>query len=92
VPGSGLNGRQRHAVENQIAIAIREGVPLHRIAPAVGVATNTINWWLQEARHGNPTYQRFARTYADARAERQARVDELLADARRATRRAFTRA
>ena len=64
------------------ATSLREGVPIARAAPAVGLHPTTITYWAWQGRIGNTAYDRFHAAYQDARLERQHRVDELLEDAR----------
>ena len=80
MPGNGTS--RRHKREQILCDLLREGVPVARAAPAVGLHPTTITYWAWQGRSGNTAYGRFAAAYRDARLEREHRVDELLEDAR----------
>ncbi len=83
--GNGWPGRNRKTIEQHLAVLLRNGIPLHRAAPAVGTSETAVNRWLARARQGDDAYARFADTVDAARAERAHDEAQLLADARQAT-------
>ena len=80
MPGNGITRRRQR--EQLLCELLREGVPVDRAAPAVGLVTHTVFWWASQARQGNPAYRRFLVAYETAMVERRRNV-ELLLDAAR---------
>jgi hypothetical protein len=78
----GLPPRELARVEHALADLIAAGIDIKAAARALDLDENRVHSWLHRGRVGRRGYERFAESIEHAQTERQAVVDELVADAR----------